>query len=727
MTACPESDQNPVHHPDPDVGATHRPGRHTATPAPRPAPRAAFRAPAPRERRAHRIPSARLRLATGAVAVLGMAIPLLPSGPTRRPERPIATQPAAAGSPACSEVADHYGHLFPGLDRARWDRADIDALATRTMAEEEDEPTPEDEVDDEDNLDIDAGYTYAGQFIDHDLTKETILTLAGELDPADVTNARTPAFDLDSVYGAGPAGSPQLYAADRLHLLQGDRLTGAGDDSGAVDHPRDARGQALLGDPRDDDNRLVASLHSIVVRFHNLQVDLIRSRRPGLGDAQVFRTAKQRTRWDYQYAILTDFLPAVVGRSMVRRVLPSLDVTRQAPDVRFYDPCSMAMPIEFSAAAYRYGHSQVRALYRINGTMPDRLPVFTEDMDPTHSLVGFMPAPAGTAVDWQFFFAMNGAVRTGHPQDSYKIDTSLVHALSLLPLPAIDSEGPVLASRNLLRGEQLGLPSGQDVAERMGVTPLRDDQILIGKATGDPADATPITEISADFAGSTPLWTYVLAEAMNRAYRISGGQIRGEQRAAYRLGPVGGRIVTETFVGLMAADRDSVLYQRGFSPERAFTTKGRFGFRELIAAATGHNVALDRPTRVRSNATTAVGAASATPTDATRSTTDAATGSATDAGTGSATDAPTGSATDAPTGRDGRRTTGTTESTGSSSTSRPTDSRTSAPPRPTRSRTGPSTSSPITAPGNSGDETSTSITPAGPAPTSPAPVDDDAG
>jgi hypothetical protein len=406
--------------------------------------------------------------------VLGVAVPYLPSGPVRAPaQEPITTLPAAAGLPACTSVAGHFGRMFPGLDGARWDRADVDALAAATMAEREDDPTPEDEVDDEENLDIDAGYTYAGQFVDHDLTRETMKTLDGTLDPASVTNERTPAFDLDSVYGSAPTRSSQLYAGDGVHLREGKALSGAADDTGAVDHPRDGNGQALLGDPRNDENRLVGSLHTIVVRFHNLQVDLIRSRQPGLSDAQVLRLAQQRTRWDYQYAVLTDFLPTVVGRSMVRRVLPSVDVSRQGPDLRFYDPCTEAMPVEFSVAAYRYGHSQVRAVYRINDTLPGRLPVFDPDMDPTHSLVGFMPAPKDMAVDWQFFFAMNGAARTGHPQDSYKIDTSLVHPLGTLPLPAIGDDNPILGSRNLLRGEQLGLPAGQAVARRMGLTPRR--------------------------------------------------------------------------------------------------------------------------------------------------------------------------------------------------------------------------------------------------------------
>jgi hypothetical protein len=133
---------------------------------------------------------------------------------------------------------------------------------------------------------------------------------------------------------------------------------------------------------------------------------------------------------------------------------------------------------------------------------------------------------------------------------------------------------------------QLGLPSGQDVARAMGVTPLRDDQILIGKATGEAEDTVAINAVSAGFMGKAPLWNYVLAESTAGAFTVHDGRIDGAQIAPIRLGPVGGRIVTETFVGVMLVDHSSVLYDSTFRPDRAFTRSGRFGFRELIRAVT---------------------------------------------------------------------------------------------------------------------------------------------
>ncbi len=500
--------------------------------------------------------------------------------------------------PSCNEVPDRFGRMFGHLPAASWPTADVDLLAGTVMAEEEDAETPEGQADPEENEAIDAGVTYVGQFIDHDLTLDPRPNdLTTPTDPSSLHNFRTPAFDLDSVYGAGPSGSPQLYEADGLHLRLGSALTGSLTDAHAVDLPRGATGQALLGDPRNDENRIVAQLHSIFLRFHNLVADRLAQEHPNWSNARVFEDAQRQVRLHYQWAVLTDFLPTIVGNSTMGEVLPSMNAREAPPHLAFYNPCREGMPVEFSVAAYRFGHSLVRPIYRINTSVADRLPVFSLTNDPTKDLGGFRPSPQNFAIDWRFFFLMEAPRRVGQPQASYKIDNSLVFPLSLLPLPDTGTGPASLAQRNLLRSMQLGLPSGQAVARAMGVRPLRDDQILIGKATGDPADAVAISDLAPSFAGRAPLWTYTLAEATESAFNVRDGHIVGPQVRPMRLGPVGGRIVAETFVGLMAVDRSSVLYDSSFHPHAAFSRNGQFGFRELIRSVITATDPTPRPTR----------------------------------------------------------------------------------------------------------------------------------
>jgi len=435
------------------------------------------------------------------IAAGGIASTILP---------PVVAKNAYQNPPACTRVQSRFGRLFSSLSAARWPAADVDLLAGKVMAEEETAETPEGVADAEENNDIDAGFTYVGQFIDHDLTLDQRPNdLTKPADPFSLQNFRTPAFDLDNVYGDGPLGSAYLYEADGIHLKLGLPLSGAGTDSGAVDLPRNATGQALIRDPRDDENRIIASLHTIVRRFHNLWVDRLALEHRDWSSTRVFAEAQRQVRLHYQWAVLTDFLPTIVGKPTLAAVLPST----HAPHLTFYNPCIMNMPVEFSVAAYRFGHSIVRPIYRINTAVVNRLPVFSLADDPTRDLGGFRPSPANFAIDWAFLLPLEGQRVIGKPQASYKIDNSLVFPLGLLPLPETGAGPASLARRNLLRSMQLGLPSGQDVARAMGVKPLRDDQILIGKAVepeaGQEAESQPITGIARSFAGKAPLWTYI--------------------------------------------------------------------------------------------------------------------------------------------------------------------------------------------------------------------------
>ena len=501
-----------------------------------------------------------------------------------------------------------FGRMFPSLPAARWNKADssdaasvfikdgllLQKLSANIMAEDEADPTPEGQADDEENDSIDAGYTYVGQFLDHDITLDKTSSLTVAVQAEQVVNFRTPLFDLDSMYGSGPLSSTHLYESDSMHLKIGTLLQNSAY-ANAHDLPRDANGTALTGDARNDENVIIAQFHSIMLRFHNQVVDDVQLARPALSPTQVFNEARRIVTLHYQWAILTDFLPKMIGDAATNAVVQPPagrpDEGRGRADwhttLRFYNPCN-GMPVEFSHAAYRFGHSMVRPIYRLNETMPTRLAVFTGFGSGIPDLTGFRPISTNLAIDWKFFFDIGQTRKIGVPQVAYKMDGSLVHPLSLLPPGSINGLGPiVLSDRNLLRGLQFGLPSGQDVARAMGIAPLPNDQILIGKATGDAADAKKITDIDPMLAGKTPLWTYVLAESLATSYPVRDGKISGELLHPYRLGPVGGRIIAETFVGLIQNDANSVINASGFRPNvRYTTTLGKFGFADIVRVAT---------------------------------------------------------------------------------------------------------------------------------------------
>ena len=262
------------------------------------------------------------------------------------------------------------------------------------------------------------------------------------------------------MYGGGPAGSPQLYAADRMHLLLGAPLTGTPSDPGSVDMPRDpASGQALSGDPRDDENRIVAGLHTIMLRFHNEWVDRVKALHPRWSASQIFAEAQRQVRWHYQWAVLTDFLPTIVGKPALSAVFPR---GVRTPRLSYYRPCAQGMPVEFSVAAYRFGHSMVRPIYRLNAAMPERLPVFASLSPDANDLGGFRPSPPGLSVDWRFFFNMEQPRRVGFPQASYKHR----QLAGLPPQPAAERRGR--HRPHLARGAQPPARPAGGSAERPG-------------------------------------------------------------------------------------------------------------------------------------------------------------------------------------------------------------------------------------------------------------------
>jgi len=398
-----------------------------------------------------------------------------------------------------------------------------------------------------------AGVTFVGQFLDHDMTFDTSSRLGLPAAPETSPNSRRPVFDLDSVYGAGPAGSPQLYdAADRAKFRV--ETSGAHEDL-----PREVSGAAIISDPRNDENIVIAGLQVAFLQFHNQVVDRIRQQNPSLETAEVFDNARQQVTWHYQWMILHEFLPQIVGPSVVNDVL--------ANGRRFYEPQGgpARIPIEFQIA-YRFGHSMVRPSYRANFTGNGGAPFFALVFDTASGSSGEPPDLRGgfrgprRFVGWSTFFVFPGLEADVRPNK--RIDTKLSTPLFDLPLGAIAAGTPPtsLAERNLLRHLTWKVPSGQSIARAMGAPVLHD------------SDLSDLGAVYQPFVRSTPLWFYVLREADVMA----NGQ---------RLGPMGGRLVSEVFIGLLQTDPASYLtLQPGFAPTLG-STPGQFGMTDLLTVA----------------------------------------------------------------------------------------------------------------------------------------------
>ena len=379
---------------------------------------------------------------------------------------------------------------------------------------------------------VGAGFTFLGQFLDHDITLDTTSSLDRQNDPEALRNFRTPSFELDSVYGMGPDASPYLYAAKKPgHLLL--------DQNHEFDLPRNSEGVALIGDPRNDENLIIAQLHLGFLKFHNAL----------MAQTGHFHEAQQLVRWHYQWIIVEEFLPLICGEAMVKDVFKN--------GRRFYHPWNRSpyIPVEFSVAAYRFGHSMARFNYKMNAATAE-LPLFDAQAPPSppenRADLRGGPIVEQHAAEWPLFFDLNQS-----EQKSNRIDSKLAGGLFDLPfIPEPEPERRSLAFRNLLRSEVLGLPSGQAVSSYMSVEPLADDKLWDNPAWhGQPA----------------PLWYYILREAE-------------VQNSGKHLGAVGGRVVAEVFHGLLTCDPSSYV---SVNPiwKPTLGSNGKFGITDLLKIA----------------------------------------------------------------------------------------------------------------------------------------------
>ena len=495
---------------------------------------------------------------------------------------------ARRGASATGE-GDRFGYLFPDAEPLPViEAARLDALA-EAMAEAAGDVT---------RSGIPPLMTYYGQFIDHDITANTdrdngktftivgdsIAPLPRDLVVSGITNLRSGALDLDSVYGDGPLDHPLeavFRDGPRMRLGQETDVTAkfpqmerpplpadkASDlprvgplvaagllDPSAVPaelrtpglEPIDSR-KAFIGDGRNDENLVVAQLHTAMLRFHNAVVDVL----PAGPDRERFLAARQFVRHVHQWLVLNDYLPTICDQQVLQAVLdagaPLYTQFRQARAGQV-PPDSMPLPLEFSVAAFRFGHSMIREGYDYNRNFGQEAKIapdaslallfqFTgKSPDP---FFGDPTLPNNWIVEWSRFVSPADERHEARP-----IDTRLSPTLLRLPNETGEPEDLMkhLARRNLRRGWLLNLPSAQSLIAALAAMGLPVGRVLTQAELLSGATAEAL--IAGGFDAATPLWFYVLKEAEV----VHGGQ---------RLGPLGSRIVAETLAGLVINDPDS--------------------------------------------------------------------------------------------------------------------------------------------------------------------------
>ncbi|MCB1644648.1 MAG: hypothetical protein KDI36_04305 [Pseudomonadales bacterium] len=414
-------------------------------------------------------------------------------------------------------AAGHFSRLFPDLPAASFSTEALTALATAMMATASGEgPIP-------------SGYTYFGQFVDHDMTfdaegNDLPDTGAGPELPLQLA---TPMLDLDNVYGKQ---DEFINQSGKFHIGCTKQTT----EPSRPDLDRTFAGQGRIADARNEDNLPLMHTHLLFQLLHNKLIgpdpDIPLSR---------FSEVKKEVLQIYQTIIVQDYLRRILDPKVCTEVF-------EQGLVHFYKSGDQLppIPVEFSGAAYRFGHSMVRESYDWNRflTHANGNPATLQDLLQRTGLYKLTDVNRQTNswyIDWRFFLPLDPACKPNH---AMLIDCYISDFLKNLP----HSGGGSLPLRNLLRGVRYGLPSGQAVASAMAavtdIEPVTEAEFL---QAASPALKAVMEQY--DLHKCSPLWFYILFESGIRAGKGA------------HLGPMGSRIVAEVFHAMLLASPHSVL------------------------------------------------------------------------------------------------------------------------------------------------------------------------
>ncbi len=380
---------------------------------------------------------------------------------------------------------------------------------------------------------LDLGYVFLGQFVDHDITFDAYSSLERTNFPEKIVNFRSPALDLDSMYAHGPRVSPWLYKRERGGTT-GEFILGEDSFGDPNDLPRNRWKQAIIGDPRNDEHQIIAQMHLLFMKFHNKVYRYHTSKKDST--LKRFDDARRLVTQHYQSIVLNDFLPKILDNGVLSSVL------NEQPRLyaKFKEP---KIPVEFSVAAYRFGHSAIRSMVRLNDEV--------EGVN-LMRVRGNMPMQPYLKVDWKYYFDISEQTS---PMAASLINTKIAGSLFDLPGATTFRSLPL---RNLRRGYFFDLPSGQEAVKE------------INKFPGISLEAVETPRWKLSNNDHTPLWYYCLWEAE----RVHHGT---------RLGPTASWIVAEVFNGLLLHDPESILSQKpDWTPTLSRKHKDEFTMIDLV-------------------------------------------------------------------------------------------------------------------------------------------------
>jgi hypothetical protein len=425
----------------------------------------------------------------------------------------------------------------------------------------------------------DSGFTYFGQFIDHDLTMmdplpvpfwrkiwRRLFDIQTVSVNRDLRNLQTPRLDLSHLYGDGPfdPASARLYNGVRLKI-------GPRGGSGCSFDVRvdDTTKEPIVADGRSGENLMIRQMVAVFSRLHNAAVEQWQSR---IHDQrELFEQARKQTAWQFQYLVVADYLRNILDQSVFTKVFeegkPSFEWTK-----------TFSIPVEFAVAAFRFGHSMVRPKYLFSAAVNPPLDFCLDKI--LDRAVQPCQLEDEWEIKWGCFFggAEHVDQSTGH-SDSVLTHARSIDTLVAKPLHELDKRViqlfPVshlklvttdladqfkLPVRTLLRGESMALCSGQMVACRFDVPRLNEDELKTPRDPDHPHG--PILQ-RAQLLKYTPLWYYILKESELSPWDGN------------RLGPVGSHIVAETISAALRYDRTSFFWNPERLGTRAWRTRNR--------------------------------------------------------------------------------------------------------------------------------------------------------